>query len=185
MAPSGGGGDHHDLYLVVHLAACWCAGLQKEACGTYCEDWGGYIPRLSSCSYSHRCLSVWFSRSIQSVSLAAVKRVHVGLVSGDIHRSLGSGRIQAKLSCCVLSVGVFSTLLGFAAAYTDYRYEFRGKSIFNFLMMLPPTIPPVIMGLAMLSYLTKVGYFPQSRRDGHSVCYGDHSYSVVANGQLI
>ncbi|MBP8795264.1 MAG: ABC transporter permease [Brachymonas sp.] len=53
-------------------------------------------------------------------------------------------------------VGVFSTLLGFAAAYTDYRYEFRGKSIFNFLMMLPPTIPPVIMGLAMLSYLTKV-----------------------------
>lgn len=55
-----------------------------------------------------------------------------------------------------IPVGLVSTLLGFCAAYTDYRHSFRGKSIFNMLMLLPPTIPPVIMGLAMLSYLSRI-----------------------------
>ncbi len=55
-----------------------------------------------------------------------------------------------------IPVGIFSTVLGFCAAYTDYRQSFRGKSIFNMLMLLPPTIPPVIMGLAMLSYLSRI-----------------------------
>lgn len=55
-----------------------------------------------------------------------------------------------------IPVGLMSTLLGFAAAYSDYRYSFRGKSLFNLLMLLPPTIPAVIMGLAMLSYLSRV-----------------------------
>lgn len=55
-----------------------------------------------------------------------------------------------------IPVGLLSTVLGFAAAYSDYRYSFRGKSIFILLMLLPPTIPAVIMGLAMLSYLSRV-----------------------------
>jgi spermidine/putrescine transport system permease protein len=55
-----------------------------------------------------------------------------------------------------IPVGLVSTALGFAAAYSDYRYTFRGKSIFILLMLLPPTIPAVIMGLAMLSYLSRV-----------------------------
>ena len=55
-----------------------------------------------------------------------------------------------------IPAGLLSTLLGFAAAYSDYRYSFRGKSFFILLMMLPPTIPAVIMGLAMLSYLSRV-----------------------------
>jgi spermidine/putrescine transport system permease protein len=55
-----------------------------------------------------------------------------------------------------IPVGLVSTVLGFAAAYSDYRYSFRGKSIFILLMLLPPTIPAVIMGLAMLSYLSRV-----------------------------
>ncbi len=55
-----------------------------------------------------------------------------------------------------IPVGLVSTALGFAAAYSDYRYSFRGKSIFILLMLLPPTIPAVIMGLAMLSYLSRV-----------------------------
>jgi spermidine/putrescine transport system permease protein len=55
-----------------------------------------------------------------------------------------------------IPVGILSTILGFCAAYTDYRYSFKGKSLFNMLMLLPPTIPPVIMGLAMLSYLSKI-----------------------------
>lgn len=55
-----------------------------------------------------------------------------------------------------IPVGLMSTLLGFAAAYSDYRYSFRGKSLFNMMMLLPPTIPAVIMGLAMLSYLSRI-----------------------------
>ncbi len=55
-----------------------------------------------------------------------------------------------------IPAGLLSTLLGFAAAYSDYRFSFRGKSVFNLLMLLPPTIPAVIMGLAMLSYLSRL-----------------------------
>jgi spermidine/putrescine transport system permease protein len=55
-----------------------------------------------------------------------------------------------------IPAGMLSTLLGFAAAYSDYRFSFRGKSVFNLLMLLPPTIPAVIMGLAMLSYLSRI-----------------------------
>lgn len=55
-----------------------------------------------------------------------------------------------------IPAGLLSTLLGFAAAYSDYRFSFRGKSLFNLMMLLPPTIPAVIMGLAMLSYLSRI-----------------------------
>ncbi len=49
-----------------------------------------------------------------------------------------------------------STLFGFCAAYTDYRYRFFGKSVYLILALLPPTIPVVIMGLAMLAFLSRV-----------------------------
>lgn len=54
-------------------------------------------------------------------------------------------------------VSLVSTLLGFTAAYTDFRYHFFGKSIYMALALLPPTIPVVIMGLAMLAFLSRVG----------------------------
>ena len=53
-------------------------------------------------------------------------------------------------------VGVISTALGFGAAYTDYRYHFMGKQVYLALALLPPTIPVVIMGLAMLAFLSRV-----------------------------
>lgn len=53
-------------------------------------------------------------------------------------------------------VGVISTALGFGAAYTDYRYSFLGKQVYLALALLPPTIPVVIMGLAMLAFLSRV-----------------------------
>lgn len=56
-----------------------------------------------------------------------------------------------------LVVSVVSTFLGFAAAYTDFRYHFFGKSLYMALALLPPTIPVVIMGLAMLAFLSRVG----------------------------
>lgn len=53
-------------------------------------------------------------------------------------------------------VAVLATALGFGAAYTDYRYKFRGKQAYLALALLPPTIPAVIMGLAMLAYLSRI-----------------------------
>ncbi|MBX9454618.1 MAG: ABC transporter permease [Rhizobium sp.] len=53
-------------------------------------------------------------------------------------------------------VAVLSTLFGFGAAYTDFRYRFFGKTVYVALAMLPPTIPVVILGLAMLAFLSNV-----------------------------
>jgi spermidine/putrescine transport system permease protein len=44
-----------------------------------------------------------------------------------------------------------ATALGFGAAYADYRFEFFGKKVYLALALLPPTIPVVILGLAMLA----------------------------------
>ena len=55
-----------------------------------------------------------------------------------------------------VAVGVISTAFGFGAAYTDYRYRFAGKQVYLALALLPPTIPVIIMGLAMLAYLSRI-----------------------------
>jgi len=56
-----------------------------------------------------------------------------------------------------LSVGVVSTFIGFTAAYTDYRYRFFGKKIYLALALTPPMIPVLILGIAMLFYLSRIG----------------------------
>ncbi len=50
-----------------------------------------------------------------------------------------------------------STAIGFATAYTDFRYGFRFKPVYLAIALLPPTIPLVIMGLAMLAWLSQMG----------------------------
>jgi spermidine/putrescine transport system permease protein len=49
---------------------------------------------------------------------------------------------------------VIATGIGFSAAYSDYRYDFFGKKAFLVLALLPPTIPLIIMALAMLGWLS-------------------------------
>ena len=56
-----------------------------------------------------------------------------------------------------LIVSVISTFIGFCTAYTDFRYNFLGKNAYLALALLPPTIPLVIMGLAMLAWLSRIG----------------------------
>ena len=56
-----------------------------------------------------------------------------------------------------LSSAVLSTFLGFCTAYTDYRYTFWLKPAYLALALLPPTIPLIIMALAMLSWLAQIG----------------------------
>lgn len=64
----------------------------------------------------------------------------------------------AKTSIIVaLTSAVLSTILGFCTAYTDYRYNFWFKPAYLALALLPPTIPLIIMALAMLSWLAQIG----------------------------
>ncbi len=72
------------------------------------------------------------------------------LADPDVWMAFGN---SAKVG---LTAAVVSTLLGFCAAYTDYRYRFFGKSVYLTLALLPPTIPVVILGLAMLAFLSRV-----------------------------
>jgi len=56
-----------------------------------------------------------------------------------------------------LCTAVVATLLGFAGAYVDYRYKFRGKNFYMALLTLPPLIPVSILGLAMLTFESRIG----------------------------
>lgn len=55
------------------------------------------------------------------------------------------------------SVAPIATAMGFAAAYADYRYEFIGKKLILIFALMPPLIPLVVIGLAMLAYLSRIG----------------------------
>jgi spermidine/putrescine transport system permease protein len=55
------------------------------------------------------------------------------------------------------SAAVVSTLLGFTAAYFDFRWNFPWKRIYLAIVVLPPTIPFLILGLALLLFLSRIG----------------------------
>jgi len=52
---------------------------------------------------------------------------------------------------------LIATALGFAAAYADYRFRFSGQRAVLALALLPPTVPLVILGLAMLAFFSRIG----------------------------
>ncbi|MEM6423142.1 MAG: ABC transporter permease [Pseudomonadota bacterium] len=56
-----------------------------------------------------------------------------------------------------LVTAIIATTLGFATAYTDYRFGFRFKSAYLALALLPPTIPLIILALAMLAWFSRLG----------------------------
>lgn len=67
--------------------------------------------------------------------------------------------LEAAKTSIVVAVcsSLLSTVIGFCTAYTDYRYNFAFKQAYLALAMLPPTIPLIIMALAMLSWLAQIG----------------------------
>ncbi|MGI9523886.1 MAG: ABC transporter permease, partial [Hyphomicrobiaceae bacterium] len=69
----------------------------------------------------------------------------------DIWTAARTSIIVAFCTCTI------ATFLGFCTAYTDYRYSFRFKGAYLALILLPPTIPLIIMALAMLAWLSKIG----------------------------
>jgi spermidine/putrescine transport system permease protein len=54
-------------------------------------------------------------------------------------------------------VSLLATTIGFGAAYTDFRYKFFGKRIYLALGFMPPLVPILILGLAMLFFLAQLG----------------------------
>lgn len=56
-----------------------------------------------------------------------------------------------------VSTGILATILGFCTAYSDYRYRFRGQGAYLAIILLPPTIPLIVMALAMLAWFSRVG----------------------------
>lgn len=66
---------------------------------------------------------------------------------------------QAIANSLIVAVAtsLISTFIGFATAYTDFRYGFRFKQAYVALALLPPTLPLVILGLAMLAWLSQAG----------------------------
>lgn len=64
----------------------------------------------------------------------------------------------AKTSIVVaISTSILATVIGFCTAYTDFRYQFRGKNSYLVLALLPPTIPLIILALAMLAWFSRLG----------------------------
>ncbi|QLE96877.1 ABC transporter permease [Neptunomonas phycophila] len=58
-----------------------------------------------------------------------------------------------------LSTAIGATIIGFMAAYIDYRYKFTGKTAFNLMVAIPPAIPATVMGIALLAFLARIGLF--------------------------
>ena len=50
-----------------------------------------------------------------------------------------------------------STFIGFGAAYVDYRYRFFGQKFYVAMGIVPPMIPVLILGVAMLMFLSQIG----------------------------
>ncbi|MEO1292938.1 MAG: ABC transporter permease [Pseudomonadota bacterium] len=73
------------------------------------------------------------------------------LVDPDVWRAARNSVIVS------LSTAVLATTLGFCTAYTDYRFNFRFKSAYLALALMPPTIPLIILALAMLAWLSRIG----------------------------
>lgn len=68
-----------------------------------------------------------------------------------VRRSFSNSLVVAGFS------SIIATFLGFTAAYVDYRFRFFGKQVYMAVASLPPTVPVVIMGVAMLTFQGRIG----------------------------
>jgi spermidine/putrescine transport system permease protein len=79
---------------------------------------------------------------------------HQAILNDEMVRDAFVNSIRVGVGTAVLS-----TVLGFAAAYIDYRYRFRGKTPLAMLVIMPPAVPVTILGMAMLAFLSRIGLF--------------------------
>ena len=62
---------------------------------------------------------------------------------------------RSLVVACLSSL--LSTAIGFGAAYVDYRYRFFGQKFYVAMGIVPPMIPVLILGVAMLMFLSQIG----------------------------
>ena len=90
---------------------------------------------------------------------------------------------QAAINSVIVSsiTCLIATFLGFCTAYSDYRYRFKFKGIYLALVLLPPTIPLIILALAMLAWLSKIGMSGQlwSIICAHSVLTAPFAMAII------
>lgn len=90
---------------------------------------------------------------------------------------------EAAINSLIVSscTAVIATFLGFCTAYSDFRYNFRLKGPYLGLILLPPTIPLIIMALAMLAWFSKIGMSGQiySIIIAHSVLTAPFAMAVI------
>jgi spermidine/putrescine transport system permease protein len=90
---------------------------------------------------------------------------------------------EAALNSLIVSTStaVIATFLGFCTAYSDFRYNFRLKGPYLALILLPPTIPLIIMALAMLAWFSKLGISGQlwSVICAHSVLTAPFAMAII------
>lgn len=90
---------------------------------------------------------------------------------------------QAARNSLIVSscTAVLATTLGFCTAYTDFRYNFRFKGAYLALILLPPTIPLIIMALAMLAWFSRLGVSGQlwSVILAHSVLTAPFAMAII------
>ncbi len=90
---------------------------------------------------------------------------------------------EAALNSVIVSscTAVLATTLGFCTAYSDFRYRFRFKGPYLALILLPPTIPLIIMALAMLAWLSLLGLSGQlwSVILAHSVLTAPFAMAII------
>ncbi|MEM8622088.1 MAG: ABC transporter permease [Pseudomonadota bacterium] len=82
---------------------------------------------------------------------------------------------------CSAVTALIATTLGFATAYTDYRFGFRLKGAYLALALLPPTIPLIILALAMLAWFSRLGISGQlwSVIFAHSVLTSPFAMAII------
>jgi spermidine/putrescine transport system permease protein len=95
--------------------------------------------------------------------------------------------LQASLNSVLIALAntVIATSLGTLAALALARYEFRGKSLLQFLLLPPITIPWLIIGTAMLIFF----FWSGIGRGLHAILLGHVALSlpyviVVVSAQL-
>ena len=90
---------------------------------------------------------------------------------------------QAAINSVIVSsiTCLIATFLGFCTAYSDYRYRFKFKGVYLALVLLPPTIPLIILALAMLAWLSKIGMSGQlwSIICAHSVLTAPFAMAII------
>ncbi len=73
----------------------------------------------------------------------------------------GSGTIlQAVVNSLTLggSVALIATAMAILASFAIVRYNFRGKAVFSYLIIMPMVIPYIIMGVSLLIFFSYLGF---------------------------